>query len=182
MPIIMVTGGARSGKSTYAEKLCRNKNENVVYIACAKVTDDEMAERIKKHQQSRPSAWQTLEQYKNFAGLTDKTEGDVYLLECVTTMVTNLMFDENVDFEKCTEHEINQIEQKILEEVKSLIAEFAETHKTLVIVTNEVGMGLVPAYRLGRIFRDIAGRINRYIAECADEVYCIISGLPMKLK
>lgn len=182
MPIIMVTGGARSGKSTFAEKLCKEIDKKAVYIACAKITDDDMAERVARHRSQRPAEWETVEQYKDFGGISKKAECDVYILECVTTMITNLMFDEDIDYDKCSEDEIQNIEQKIHDEIKVMINEFKGSQKTLIIVTNEVGMGIVPAYRLGRIFRDIAGRMNRYIASCADEVYCIISGLPLKIK
>ena len=181
MPIVMVTGGARSGKSGYAEERCEQLGERVTYIACAKITDGDMANRVEMHRARRPSHWTTIEQYRDFAGIAQRDDR-VYLLDCVTTMITNLMFDAALDYVTCGSDEIAQVEARIQGEIDTLLSAFADTDKTLVIVTNEVGQGIVPAYRLGSIFRDIAGRMNQYIAARANEVICMISGLPLRLK
>lgn len=181
MPIVMVTGGARSGKSKYAEEYCKQLGERVAYIACAAITDADMAHRVEMHRDWRPSQWTTIERYKDFAGIA-QGDGRVYLLDCVTTMITNLMFDAALDYDACGSDEIAQVEARIQREIDTLLSAFADTDKTLVIVTNEVGLGIVPAYRLGSIFRDIAGRMNQYIAARADEVVCMISGLSLRLK
>lgn len=183
MPIVMVTGEARSGKSSYAEKICAESNKDVTYIACAMITDDDMQKRVDLHRAQRPSEWPTIEKYKDFAGITNLDNSTAfYLLDCVTTMITNLMFDEEVDYETCSAGRIANIEKNVKCEIDTLLEEFSASDKTLVIVTNEVGQGIVPAYRLGSIFRDIAGRANMHIASKADEVICMISGLPLKLK
>lgn len=181
MPIVMVTGGARSGKSGYAEKRCRQTGEHVAYIACAKITDDDMAERVALHRAQRPPNWTTIEQYKGFEGIA-QSGSNVYLLDCVTTMISNLMFDEDIDYDTCSIDAVARVEANIKHEIEALLNAFENSEKMLVLVTNEVGQGVVPAYRLGSIFRDIAGRMNQMIAARADEVVCMISGLPLKLK
>ena len=98
MSIIMVTGGARSGKSSYAEMLCQQSGQRVTYIACAKITDEDMAQRVAFHRTQRPPEWKTVEQYKNFKRIALSDDSMVYLLDCVTTMITNLMFDEKIDY------------------------------------------------------------------------------------
>ena len=183
MSIVMVTGGARSGKSTYAEEICVESRRNVTYIACAKITDEDMAKRVELHRLQRPREWPTIEKYKQFGDITSgESATDFYLLDCVTTMITNIMFDEEFDCETCSTGEITKVEEKVKCEIDALLKEFADSDKTLVMVTNEGGQGIVPAYRLGSIFRDIAGRMNQHIASKADEVICMISGLPLKLK
>lgn len=184
MSITMVTGGARSGKSTYAEQLAKERGKNIGYIATAVVTDEDMADRIKRHRLSRPKEWTTIEQYRHFDEVDETLfKGtDLFLLDCVTTMVTNLMFDEEMDYDTCSNEDIQKVEDYIFAEIEKLIERMEKDQKKLIVVTNEVGMGLVPAYRLGSIFRDIAGRVNQYLAMRADEVYFMISSIPMKIK
>jgi adenosylcobinamide kinase/adenosylcobinamide-phosphate guanylyltransferase len=181
----MVTGGARSGKSSFAQSKTEEIGSEIAYIATAKVTDSDMADRIEKHKDSRPSEWYTIEQYKDFMSLKEldifKVK-DTFLLDCITIMVNNLMFEEDIDYDTCSMEEVAQVEQKIMEELKYLIQIMTEEKKQLIMVTNEVGLGLVPAYRLGNLFRDIAGRVNQYLAQVSDEVYLVVSGLPLKIK
>ncbi len=184
MSITMVTGGARSGKSTYAEQLAKERGNNIGYIATAVVTDEDMAERIKRHRMSRPKEWTTIERYSHFDEVDESLfKGtDLFLLDCVTTMVTNMMFDEDVDYDTCSNEDVQKVEDYIFIEIEKLIERMEKGQKKLIVVTNEVGMGLVPAYRLGSIFRDIAGRVNQYLAMRADEVYFMVSAIPMKIK
>jgi len=185
MPIVLVVGGARSGKSTYAEKLCKNYGGSVCYLATAKAIDDDMVRRIEKHKMQRPSHWLTIEKYKDFNLLADEKafiDCDTFLLDCITIMITNIMFDKEIDYDTCDNETIEIIENSVHKEINELIDIMRNHNKTLVLVSNEVGMGLVPSYRLGNIFRDIAGRANQYIAQQADEVYNVICGLPQKLK
>jgi adenosylcobinamide kinase/adenosylcobinamide-phosphate guanylyltransferase len=182
--IQLVTGGARSGKSRYAEKLA-NRSEHVTYIATALPIDDAMVDRIKHHQQSRPQTWKTLERDRDFHLVRDQEvwqSARLFLLDCVTIMVTNHMMDAGLDYDACTMDEINQLETRILAQIKELLDQAVMDQKDLVIVTNEVGLGLVPSYLLGNYFRDIAGRVNQYIAERADEVYLCVSGIPVCIK
>ena len=182
---ILVTGGARSGKSTFAENKAKEIGENIVYIATSIPFDEGTKDRIKKHRQSRPSDWETIEKYKEFKNI-DKNENfmnsDLILLDCMTLMVSNLMFENNIDYDNCDYNEIDEIERNIFNEVEELISTMERHNKKLIIVTNEVGMGIVPSYKLGSIFRDIAGRINQYLAGIASEVYLTVSGIPMKIK
>lgn len=183
--IHLILGGARSGKSTYAEQLVKALSEDVLYIATAIVTDDDMADRIEKHKMGRPLNWCTLEQFKSFETLVHLEafkRSEVVLLDCLTVMMTNLMFDTDVDFENTTPAVISDIESKIKGEINCLIESVRCTDKQLVVVSNEVGLGLVPAYKLGRYFRDISGRMNAHVAKLADEVTFIAAGLPLKLK
>ncbi|QRN86866.1 bifunctional adenosylcobinamide kinase/adenosylcobinamide-phosphate guanylyltransferase [Clostridia bacterium] len=185
MSITLVTGGARSGKSSYAEKICSAYGKPMVYIACGKITDAEMEDRIKKHQERRASNWKTVEKYRDFAQMKDQDyfcENDIFLLDCVTTMATNLMFDAGIDYDTCSMEEMNQVEKDVLEQFSELLDVVKKGHKTLVLVSNEVGSGVVPSYRMGRFFRDLAGRINQYLAQKADEVVWMVSGIPVRIK
>ena len=183
--IHLIVGGARSGKSAYAEQLAKDISSKVLYLATAVVTDEDMANRIKRHQESRPAHWKTIEMYKSFERLEkdDKfTSADVVLLDCLTILMTNNMFDVPLDYDTATPYEIEQVEESIWRELRSLMEIIRKWNKTLILVTNEVGMGLVPAYRLGNHFRDISGRMNRRVAEQADEVVFVAVGIPLKLK
>ena len=181
--ITFITGGARSGKSTYAERIAKESNKQIAYIATSIPFDDGMKSRIKKHRAQRPKEWATIEKYRNFnqvVELQDYQEADILLVDCVTVMINNLMFYSGLDFDTCEVEEVDVLEKEIIEEVKKLLDLSHE--KDMIIVTNELGMGLVPAYKMGSYYRDIVGRINQYIASRADDVYFIVSGLQMKIK
>lgn len=179
--IILITGGSRSGKSEYAEDILKEYNK-ILYIATAIITDEEMQDRIKKHRERRGERYVTYEGYKELDKILGSFEEEYVLLDCVTTMVTNLMFDKNIDFDKISMDEADKLQTDISKEFDKLIKAARKLNKTLVMVTNEVGSGLVPEYRLSRIFRDAAGTINQNIAKLSDEVYLVACGLPIKLK
>lgn len=187
--MLLILGGARSGKSSFAEEKARtfalDKKGDVLYIATAIAFDEDMKDRIKKHQESRPRNWHTLEQFSGFKGLEDHEAfkaSDIILIDCMTLMVSNLLLQYEVDFDKIDRGAIDKIEQSITKEVQELVEVCERHNKTLIAVSNEVGLGVVPAYRLGNIFRDIAGRINQNLARMSEEVYFLVSGIPMKLK
>ena len=187
--MILVLGGARSGKSTYGEKrakeLSEKLNSHVLYVATSIPFDEDMKDRVKKHQASRPGHWHTLEQYSAFKNLyehADFKSSQVILMDCVTLMVSNLLLKYDVDFDHVERTLIDQMESEILQEVQDFVQVCKTYKKELILVSNEVGLGIVPAYRLGSIFRDIAGRINQRLASEADEVYFLVSGIPMKIK
>lgn len=183
--IILVTGGARSGKSTHAEGLAKDRGKKITYIATAKAIDKDMEDRIKKHKNQRPKEWSTIEKYRDFKELelyNEFSNSDTILIDCITIMVTNLLFEDNIDFDNCDIVVIEEIEKKIFYEIDRLINIIKKNNKRAIIVTNEVGMGLVPSYRLGSIFRDIAGRVNQYLAKKSTEVYFTVSGIPIKIK
>lgn len=179
--ITLVTGGSRSGKSEYAEKIL-DGNDDVLYIATAIVTDEEMKNRIDKHIIRRNSNWNTYEGYKNLDECIKNSAKKNILLDCVTIMITNLMFEKNIDFDSLSLEEVDNMEKNIKNEFQKLILSSKENNKNLIMVTNEVGSGLVPEYRLSRIYRDIAGSVNQFIASLSDEVYFVTCGLPLKLK
>lgn len=179
--ITLVTGGSRSGKSTFAENLLKDEND-VLYIATAIVTDKEMENRIKRHRQSRNSKWTTYEGYKDLDSAVEDWNNKHIMLDCVTVMTTNLLFDKERDFDNMSMEESDELLQETKYQFKKLIDKCREKDINLVMVTNEVGWGIVPEYKLSRIFRDIAGFVNQYIASLSDEVYLVSCGLPLKLK
>ncbi|MFZ7132730.1 MAG: bifunctional adenosylcobinamide kinase/adenosylcobinamide-phosphate guanylyltransferase [Eubacteriales bacterium] len=181
--ITMVTGGARSGKSTYAEKAAKKSHKRVSYIATSIPFDEGMKHRIKKHQEQRPKEWYTIEKYRDFDTIMNTLEyqkGELLLVDCLTVMITNLMFYSGIDFDACHAEAVDMLEKQILIEVQKLL--YLSTEKDMIIVTNELGMGLVPSFKFGNYFRDIAGRINQFVASEADHVYFVVSGIEMKLK
>lgn len=180
--ITLITGGARSGKSTFAEKKAKEKSK-VTYIATSVSFDEGMAHRIKKHRQQRPSDWLTIEAYKDFTKYNQMPhliDCDLLLVDCLTIMISNLMFYSGLDFDKCSPEEVDALEEEIKREIDSLLNLAAD--KEMIIVSNELGMGLVPSYKMGSYFRDIAGRMNQYIAQRAEEVYFVVSGIEIKIK
>ncbi|MFU0824655.1 bifunctional adenosylcobinamide kinase/adenosylcobinamide-phosphate guanylyltransferase [Clostridium sp.] len=177
--ITLVTGGARSGKSTFAESLYEN-DKDVVYIATAKAIDDEMKQRVKHHQNSRPKQWRTYEGNYNLSKAIGNEEK--YLLDCVTILTSNIMYDMSKDEENISFELQKLIEDKVFFEVKGLIDKIREKNYNLVIVTNEVGDSIVPSHPVSRAFRDIQGRVNQRIAAVADQVYLVCCGIPVKIK
>jgi adenosylcobinamide kinase/adenosylcobinamide-phosphate guanylyltransferase len=169
--IIFITGGARSGKSRFAEELARQFSEPKAYLATAQALDEEMAERIRRHRENRPGGWHTLEEPIK---VTDCIEegGDRFnliLLDCLTLWVSNLMM-------------AGWDEAKILEEGNRLLDACRQAKGSLILVGNEVGMGIVPENAQARLFRDLSGFIQQKVAREADEVYFMVSGLPVKIK
>ncbi|WP_313346246.1 bifunctional adenosylcobinamide kinase/adenosylcobinamide-phosphate guanylyltransferase [Sedimentibacter sp.] len=185
MSLTFIIGGARSGKSTYAELKAKEYGERVVYIATAVVTDESMAERVKKHREQRPKSWSTIEMYSDFERLAEYKEfmdSEVVLIDCLTTLIGNYMFDSKINFDTCLPEEVNNLEIKITEEILSLINVCKANNKKLIMVSNETGLGVVPPYYMGNYFRDISGRINQKITHTSDFMYFVLSGMPIKLK
>lgn len=183
--VILVTGGVRSGKSSYGEELAKQLGDNIMYIATAIPYDDEMQERIKLHKIFRPSNWRTYEGYKDLDKEIEKVEEelDAILLDCVTVMITNLIFDyPDFDENNISNKIFSEIEQHVMKEFKRLLRVVKNKNTTTILVTNEIGWGVVPESKLGRVFRDLAGKINQIIAKEADTVYLLVSGIPMKIK
>ncbi len=173
MPLIFITGGARSGKSTLAVQLAKNLEGKVAFIATAQAGDDEMAERISKHKSSRPKGWRTFEEPLDIPAVIAKAYNyDIIIIDCLTILVSNLLLEND------SKNDDDEILSRIVE--LSEIARY--TAGTMIIVSNEVGMGIVPDNQLARRFRDLAGRANQIIAESADEVYICFSGIPVKIK
>ncbi|MCF8002065.1 MAG: bifunctional adenosylcobinamide kinase/adenosylcobinamide-phosphate guanylyltransferase [Halanaerobiales bacterium] len=174
--IILILGGARSGKSTSAEKIAKKISKgDVYYLATAEALDQEMEDRINKHKEQRPKEWITFEEPKYIhKPLKEVKNNSTVLIDCLTLLISNLLLE--------SQDNKDQIEQTILQEVKKVIEITKKKNLNLIIVSNEVGLGLVPSYELGRIFRDTAGRINQYITKKADKVFFSISGILVDLK
>lgn len=182
--IILVTGGARSGKSNFAESLCKERNNKTLYIATSIPCDDEMKDRVKKHRDSRPSEWKTYEIYKDIYSIIMEINNnyETVILDCVTLLVNNLMFSYKIDIDNAKSDEINALEFYIKDQVNKLLEEIKLTNLYFVFVTNELGMGIVPGNKLSRIYSDVVGRINQLIASKSDEVHFVVSGIPIRIK
>lgn len=175
--IIVVTGGSRSGKSAYAQKLAENLPAPRVYIATAPVTDDEMRERICKHQAAREKLqWKTIEETVDLAGAI-RTAGryPVVLVDCLTLWISNLLYEAERKSKEVTEESIAEKCRNVMDACNALPG-------TVIFVTNEVGMGIVPDNPLARRFTDLAGRCNQIMAQHADAVTFMVSGQPLFLK
>ena len=189
--IILVTGGARSGKSGYAETLAAkelNGESNVLYLATAQITDEEMEDRICRHREQRPANWLTWERHRDFAeissGDNDFSSDDygTILLDDLGNLLMGVLYDEIPDADNCVLSEFDRVEEIVLKEIETIVDFARAQNKRLIIVTNEIGLGLVPAYRLSRYYRDILGRANRLAADLADKVVFLVSGIPLNLK
>ena len=182
MGLIFVTGGAKSGKSKFAEEMLlklNNGNQKNIYLATSLVFDEETKEKVRLHKKRRKNDWFTVETYKNFKNKlynffenNDKIKNNL-LVDCLTNMITNIIFEnQNIDW--------NNFERKLY--IQTLKKLNKNEFENVIIVSNELGMGLVPSYPLGRYFREIAGKMNQIVAEKADEVYFVVSGISMKIK
>lgn len=182
--ITLITGGARSGKSTYAEEMARAVQGPVCYVATALAFDVGMQERIAMHRAQRPSEWETLEAYDGLGDIVRARKGQqaLYLLDCVTLMVTNLMFKDMPDWDTLLPEAIASVEAQIICQIDDLLKALRETDSDMILVTNEVGMGIVPENAIARAYRDIAGRVNQRIGHGSDEVYLVVCGQAMKIK
>ncbi len=178
--LIFLLGGARSGKSYYAEQWAKEQGRQVLFVATAQAFDDDMRERIAHHQASRPVNWRTLEAPLQTAALIREAlqpeNHDTVLLDCITLLTSNILLQLPED---TIQEDVNGA---VLQEIDALIELVQQTHATWLLVSNEVGMGVVPPTRLGRQFRDVLGRANQRIAQSADEVWLLVAGIAWKLK
>lgn len=180
--LILVGGGARSGKSRYALERALSVQGKRAFIATATAFDDEMQARIASHQQERQSTFETIEAPSNLAKAASQLQNhDVVLLDCLTLYVSNLLLAVP-EIEHLTTLELRALELACANDVQDGIELLRARSNTLIVVTNEVGQGVVPVSRLGRIFRDVAGRINQTVAASASEVWLCAFGLPLRLK
>ena len=177
--LILVLGGARSGKSAYAQDLAQQLGQHrVLFVATAEAGDEEMARRIAAHRQSRPAAWRTLEAPRDVGEAMQRCLGNaaVALVDCMTLLVSNVIFalGESPD--------PPQAERAVQGEVRALLQVCRASAATYIIVSNEVGLGLVPGTPLGRLYRDLLGQTNQALALHAQEVYFMVAGLAVELK
>jgi adenosylcobinamide kinase/adenosylcobinamide-phosphate guanylyltransferase len=164
----LVLGGARSGKSAFAEKLASESALEKIYIATATAGDDEMCARITHHKTRRGDTWRTVEEPLDLAGVCarEARSGHILLVDCLTLWLSNLMH---------AEHDIETETQRLTEVLQ-------QRSCPVVLVSNEIGLGLVPETALGRQFRDEQGRLNQRVAACVDEVAFVVAGLPLWIK
>lgn len=175
--LILILGGARSGKSAYAQKIAKRLQgeRGAIYIATTVAGDGEMEERIARHRAARPPSWKTVEAPQKAARAIEAIgeEGEVIILDCLTLLISNLMLDKA---------ETTVREEDILGEVESLVEAARRAKSQVIVVSNEVGLGVVPTTKVGRLFRDIAGRANQLVAREADEVYVMWAGMATRVK
>ena len=172
--LIFVLGGARSGKSAFAERLAA-QGGRVIYVATAEALDDDMRRRIAAHRSQRPAEWGTVEEPLDLASvLPIALDGyDMCLLDCVTLWVSNLLLSKEGN---------PAAELQILEAARALVEVYERSHATWIVVSNEVGLGVVPPSALGARYRDALGRVNQLLAARADRVYLMVAGLSLELK
>lgn len=173
---IYITGGARSGKSLFAERTALGFGAPLCYLATAQPLDSEMNERIAQHQHRRGDAWQTIEESLHLTQALARCDGSyrAILVDCLTLWISNLL----LRYEETGE----DAGSRILDDVHRLTATLRDMRTPVIFVSNEVGSGIVPDSRLGRIFRDIAGQTNQILAATADEAWLVVSGIPLNLK
>lgn len=177
--LILVLGGARGGKSSYAQRLALELGgPEVLYVATAEGLDEEMKARIVAHRAERPVGWVTLEA-PTIVGTALETHAAkvrVVVVDCVTMLASNALLSAEV------EADWSQAEPKVQLEIDALLEAMKRTPATWIVVTNEVGLGLVPDNPLGRVYRDVLGRANQRLAAAADEVILMVAGLPLRVK
>jgi len=173
--IVLILGGARSGKSSYALQLAADRGGRVLFCATAQPLDEEMQERIRAHRQSRPPGWDTLEIKDGLAAALEDTAEtcDTVIVDCITLLTANCM-GETIDYRAA--------EKAVDAEVDGLIDLMRRSGCSFILVSNEAGSGIVPDNRLARVYRDALGKANQRLSRAADEVILMTAGLPLKLK
>jgi len=190
--LILILGGARSGKSTYAERLAAGSKKTVAFIATATDGDDEMHERIVRHKASRPQEWHTIEEPLDLIRAVQRAYklADVALLDCMTLWLGNMLLQDHEKRQSDDQEQVemqtssDQFNEKVLQHIEGFLAmhQNVKAGKTLIVVSNEVGLGIVPAYPIGRIYRDTLGYVNQRLAQDADRVYLMVAGIAVDIK
>ena len=170
--ISLILGGARSGKTGFALEYATRLGSQRVYIATAQALDGEMERRIKEHQRNRSSDWKTIEEPLRLSTVLGslERETDVVVIDCLTLWLSNLMTKMEGD------------EKQIRDEMDLLVTSVSSPSIPIIIISNEVGLGIVPADGMSRLFRDLSGFLHQQLAELATEVYLMVAGIPMKIK
>jgi len=174
--MVLVTGGARSGKSAYAERRAAELGgSDVTYVATAEALDEEMARRIARHRRERPAEWATVEMPRDAASAVRGARTEVVLLDCLTVLASNALLGAEREGEEGAQ-------AAVLAEAEALRDAALARKGTTLVVTNEVGMGVHPPTSLGRWYRDALGRANLLLAAAAAEVVLLVSGIPLRVK
>lgn len=166
--LVFITGGARSGKSRYAQELALQLSNSPVYMATARHWDDDFEKRIQRHQAERDERWTSIEEEKNISGLSFSNK--VVVVDCVTLWLTNFFTDNKYDIDAS------------LQQCKQEIDKLNKAENTFIIISNELGMGMHAETEIGRKFTDLQGWMNQYIAKQADKVVFMVSGIPVAIK
>jgi len=175
---VLILGGARSGKSRLAVEMAQKRGGEVLFVATAEARDSEMEQRIAAHRRVRPAGWKTLEVQAHIGNLITQNTGraGTVIIDCITLLVNNV-------FEQCGEKADAAMLEKATEaEIKELLDCIARSEALFIIVSNEVGLGIIPADGVSRLYRDLLGRANQMLATHADEVYLLVAGLPVAIK
>lgn len=182
MKSVLITGGARSGKSTFAQELACKLGGPVLFVATAVAGDEEMRQRIEQHRRERPAAWRTLEVTSRLGNRICREVGEaqVVMVDCITLLVSNILGQYSLPDGEPGDPSL--VERKVIAEINELVACLRQVPASFIMVTNEVGLGLVPANRAGRLYRDLLGKANQLLAECVDEVYLMVAGVPLLIK
>jgi adenosylcobinamide kinase/adenosylcobinamide-phosphate guanylyltransferase len=170
--LTLVTGGIKSGKSSWAQQQAERLSGTRAFVATAQALDDEMKDRIAKHRQARGDAWVTFEEPKDLVSLMDDITGrfDIVLIDCLTIWLSNLLTICQMD------------EEAAVRQIAGLSACFSRTSSRVFVISNETGMGIIPADPLSRLYQRLLGSLNSEVAAAADEVYLMVSGIPVKIK
>ena len=171
--MVLILGGVRSGKSSYAQQLAGKVGKRVLFLATAEAGDDEMKSRIARHKSSRPASWITIEEQIHIAETIRKNQAhaDAVIIDCVTVWLSNMLM-----------HNERLSEKELITSVDRLIHAYEHGEASYMIVSGEVGMGVVPEHPLGRIFRDYLGLVNQRLAGVADRVVLMVAGIPVDVK
>jgi adenosylcobinamide kinase/adenosylcobinamide-phosphate guanylyltransferase len=175
---VLILGGARSGKSRLAVEMAQKRGGDVLFVATAEARDDEMKQRIAAHRRVRPAGWKTLEAQTHIGKLITQNIGKArtVIIDCITLLVNNI-------FEQCGEKaNATMLEKAVETEIKELLECIEKSEALFIIVSNEVGLGIIPADSVSRLYRDLHGRANQRLAALADEVYLLVAGLPVAIK
>jgi len=179
---ILIVGGARSGKSHFAQELALRSGKPVLFVATAEPGDEEMRQRIEEHKRARPKEWGTLEVTTHAGEEIQQRIGkaQVVIVDCITLLVSNIFSQ----YGEQTDEQIDAsfIEGKVTSEIGELVECISSIDASFIIVSNEVGTGLVPTTKTGRLYRDLLGKANQLLAERVDDVYLMVAGLPVKIK
>ena len=176
--ITLILGGARSGKSSYAQELAEESGKSVTFLATAQALDEEMSGRIQKHKAERPVHWQTLEVPLDIASHIKEIQSEVVILDCITLLVSNLL----MQFVKDDLVEEAPFMQAVQKEMEELLSAIRASTQDWMMISNEVGLGLVPPYQMGRVYRDGLGWANQHLAREAEKVIFMVAGVPMVIK
>ena len=178
---ILLIGGARSGKSSFAQELASRHGEPVLFVATATAGDEEMRQRIEAHQRARPRHWITLEATTHTGSRIRQEIGEarVVIVDCITLLVSNI-FSQHM----CQGEQVDAplIEKEVTSEIRDLVECIRQVSASFIVVTNEAGTGIVPADKVSRLYRDLLGKANQMLADCADEVYLMVAGIPVRIK